>query len=142
MQFSEYMIDKLRDRLSLELSPKRYEHTLGVERAAISLSAFFPEISRSELSVAALLHDVAKELPPDEQIRLAKAYLCELEEEDRSSPQVIHALAAPARILEEFSGFATPHVLSAVLKHTTGSEDMSVFDKIIFLWGFLLWQFF
>ena len=133
MPFSEYMIEELSDWLSSELSQKRYEHTLGVVRAALSLSEFFSEISKSEISAAALLHDVAKELSPDEQIRLARAYLGESLDAELSSPQVIHALAAPARILERHPQFATPAVLSAVLKHTTGSEDMSVFDKIIFL---------
>ena len=133
MSFTDEMLDELRRRLENELSYKRFEHTLGVEKAALSIAEYFPDLPSDEVSAAALLHDVAKELSSDEQRRLAETSGIALTRDELVSPQVLHAFAAPGRILEGFKEFATPSVISAVWKHTTGDENMDIFDKIIFV---------
>ena len=133
MSFTEEMLGLLRESLKNELSEKRFEHSLGVEIAALSIAKYFPDIPKDQLSAAALLHDVAKELPNEEQTRLALTYCVECTNDVFLAPQVLHAFAAPGRILEKYSDFATEEILSAVKKHTTGDEMMSIFDMIIFV---------
>ena len=133
MAFTSSSLDELKKKISDELSAVRFRHTRGGLDAAMALAEFFPELSKKEISAAALLHDVAKEMPKEEQERLAVEYIGVLDPADLASPQILHSLAAPARVKRDFPAFATPAVLSAVLKHTTGDESMSVFDKIIFV---------
>ena len=57
----------LREKLRSVLSEHRYEHTLGVERAAVRIGErCLPEMI-CELRAAALLHDVAKEMKMEKQ---------------------------------------------------------------------------
>ena len=108
-------------------------HTEGVVRAAKRLAAELIPEKTEELAAAAYLHDIAKELSCEELIMLSKKYGYEPSEDDISSPQVLHAFAAPSVITEAFPDYATEDILSAVFKHTTGDEIMSIFDEIVFI---------
>ena len=131
-------VDKLRDRVRLEMSQKRYIHTLGVEKCAAYLGGLLMPDRIAELSCAALLHDVAKELPRQEQITLALSF-CEggISEEDIVSDQVLHAYAAPCKILSDFPEYSTRDIILSAFRHTTGDPQMTLFDKIIFLADFI-----
>ncbi len=121
----------LRERLKAYLSPSRYSHTLGVERAAVKIAEYcLPEMKLSA-AVAALLHDVAKELPEEELLEILKGD-SSITKEDLSSPKLYHAFAAPFIIKRDFPEFAAEDILSAVFNHTTGKADMTLFDEIIF----------
>jgi predicted HD superfamily hydrolase involved in NAD metabolism len=131
--FTENQIANLKEKVSVCMSQKRFSHTLGVERCAAKLGALIiPELV-SELRVAALLHDVAKEMPKNEQISLLEASDLGLDEDDFSSDGVVHSFCAPIVVKRDFAEFATRNVLSSVFSHTVGRSDMSVFDKIIFI---------
>ena len=127
------ILSSLRDEMSVRLSEKRFLHTLGVEKCASYLAEVLLPGKKFELCVAALLHDVAKELPIDEQIGLVKSAPQKYRREGYISPQVLHSFAAPGLILRDFPELATSDVLSATLKHTVGDGAMSVFDIIIFV---------
>ncbi|HBJ19268.1 MAG TPA: hypothetical protein DDY70_06000 [Clostridiales bacterium] len=138
MNISENELKELSESVGRRLSEKRYRHTLGVEKMAKTLGElFFPEDTVRALRAAALLHDIAKELPEERQIALMKNAGFPVGEEDFSSAPLYHAFAAPAVIREDFPRFATPEILRAVFYHTTGDEVMSTFDKIIFLSDFI-----
>lgn len=123
----------LRAAVRARLSEKRYKHTLGVETAAARLAqAFLPE-KENDLRAAALLHDIAKELPTEEQLRLIDEGHADVSPAERNMTAILHAYAAPAVILRDFPTFATEEILRAVACHTAGREDMTVFDKIIFI---------
>jgi len=130
-------LKSLRDEISSRLSKKRYTHTLGVERAARILGTYCLPERILELSAAALLHDIAKELPRHEQLRLMDQSEQSFSEEDFESEALFHAFAAPVVIKAEFPEFATKDILSSVFLHTSGGENMSLFDEIIFLADFV-----
>ena len=75
------------------LKPKRFIHTLGVEETAVRLARAY-DISETEASTAALLHDCAKNLSEEELLQI-----CEREHVDlgpnSAYPQLLHAFAAP-----------------------------------------------
>lgn len=138
MKISEEDLTVLSEEVKRRLSEKRYLHTLGVERMAKQLGElFFSEDTVRELRAAALLHDIAKELPEDEQIALIRAGKSPVTEEDLSSPPLYHAFAAPEVIRRDFPAFATEKILRAVFFHTTGDPSMDSFEKIIFLSDFI-----
>ena len=135
MIFSNDSITELRALIKPRLSEKRYAHTLGVERAAVRLAKLCTPDLVSEAAVAALLHDVTKEIPYEGQKKLLSGSF--VASEDYESPAILHAYTAPIVIKKDFSAYATGNVLSAVYNHTVGSPDMSVFDEIIFLADFI-----
>ena len=126
-------IAELEDRVSVRLSPKRFQHTLGVKNCAVLLGSKLLPDSLTELSAAALLHDISKELSWEDQLRIISDSGFPITDEDISTPRVIHSFTAPYVIKTEFPEYATVQILSAVENHTVGKADMSIFDKIIFL---------
>ncbi len=129
------LIEIIRQKLPEFLSEKRLCHTLSVEKEAISIanSVFMayniPSEYENDLRAAALLHDITKEKSNDEQLLLCEKYNIEL-----NSPisfPVLHGKTA-AHFAKELFGI-NEIVFSAIFNHTTGCEDMNVFEKIIFL---------
>lgn len=123
--------ESLMSQVQSRLSAKRFEHTLGVCKMAELLSDFCLPDDREEIFIAALLHDIAKELSESElRDIIAKAGIVLT---DADTAPVLHSYAAPHIVRKDFSQFATSEILSAVEKHTVGDSEMSVFDEIIFL---------
>lgn len=135
-EFSDDMLDNLRKNVGERLSERRFFHTLGVERMAKKLASLILPEAVSEISAAALLHDIAKELDPKEQLSLMEKE-DGITDEDRESPKLYHSFAAPRVIRSEFPDFATKNVLSSVFNHTAGAPFMSLFDEIIFVADFI-----
>lgn len=131
-RFSSEELTNLREAVKSKLSQERYLHTLGVENAALRIADFCLPEFKYEISAAALLHDIAKELARDElqEIIFSDVFLTD---EDKSSQKLYHAFAAPYVIKRDFPLFATENILSAVFYHTTGRENMTLFEEIIFV---------
>ena len=134
---TEQMLLSLRDRISKILSAKRFNHTLGVERAADFLARRCLPEKVMQARAAALLHDVTKELSQEEHIDIINRKGITLPDEESKIPALLHAVTATVIIEEEFSEFASEEILSAVAKHTTGDAYMTVLDKIVFLADFI-----
>ncbi len=133
MMFDITSIKRLRDIVGTKLSQKRFIHTLGVERMASYLGNIIIPQQVSELSVAALLHDIAKEKSFEEHLLLIKnSNAVSLDDELIPKP-ALHSFAAVKLIQEEFTEYATNDILSAAANHTLGYPGMSVFDEIIFI---------
>lgn len=129
-------IEKLRERVARELSPKRMEHVNAVEDMAFRIGLLFYWNDGEMLNLlraAALLHDVTKELTDEEQLTILAEHSVEPREEDLASMPTIHALTAALIIPESFPEFADQRLIDAVRYHTTGREGMSIVEKIIFL---------
>ena len=91
-----------------------------------------PEKKQS-LRAAALLHDIAKELPPEEQKDLIKKARIKLTDEELLSVTTLHSYASVYLIKRDFPSFATREILLATKNHTVGAPRMSLFEIIIFL---------
>ena len=130
-------IDNLRADVAKVLSAKRFSHSIGVERAALEIGKHCLPYKLYELSAAALLHDIAKEMTKEEQLLIMKECERELSAEDFTSEALYHAFCAPAVIKKRFPEFATDEILSAVFLHTSGGSSMSLFDEIIFVADFV-----
>lgn len=116
-------IEGMYQMLSRALPPKRLAHSLSTVQRAVDLAGSHgcdPEQAR----LAALLHDCAKQLPPE---RLAI-----LSGEDPVAPSVLHA-GAGAVLARNVYRVRDDAVLRAIRLHTTGDRDMTVLDKVIYL---------
>ena len=134
---NEEVLVSLRKEVSLLLSERRFRHTLAVEKAARFLAQCCLPDKVAEISVAAILHDVTKELSAEEQERIVKENNLAIDINDVSFPLVAHSYTASVFVRERFPHVLTDEIESAISSHTLGNENMSVFDKIIFLADFI-----
>lgn len=112
------------------LKPKRFIHTLGVEETAVRLARAY-DISETEASTAALLHDCAKNLSEEELLQICEREHVDLDP-NSAYPQLLHAFAAPYTAQQRFGNVFSPEILDAIRYHTTGRAEMTLLDKIIF----------
>ncbi|MBQ5808890.1 MAG: HD domain-containing protein [Clostridia bacterium] len=132
-RFSEEALDNLRGEIMGKMSVKRFSHTLGVEKKAEELCALFAPEKTGMMRAAALLHDITKELSTEEQLMLCKKYGITPDADALAAPKLLHSLTAAAVIPDVFPQFAVPELLRAVSVHTAGSEDMNIYDRILYL---------
>lgn len=131
--YSQEQIDELRRRVGNSMSPYRFEHTVGVEKMAKRIADIYCPEKASLLRVAALLHDITKELTFDEHIGIYRKYGIEPTEDELMSPATLHSVSAALVIPESYPEFADFDVVESVRNHTTGREGMSLCEKIIYL---------
>lgn len=130
---TDEMLVSLRREVARRVSEKRFSHVLGVERCAARLASYILPEKETELRAAAILHDVTKEIPYAEQIKILEDEGISLTDEDRATEGVLHSFTAPIIVKRDFEAFATDDILAAVRNHTVGDENMSTFEKIIFI---------
>ena len=132
---SEDLLSSLREDVRSYMSEKRYRHTLGVEKAVRRMLPYFDGgVDPFYLSAAALLHDITKELPEARQREIIAKMQTKLSKSQEKSPAILHSFTAEYRIKKEFSFFAkSDSLLRAIRAHTTGCENMTLFDKLLFV---------
>ena len=116
-----------------EMSDKRYNHTLEVEKMAARIGALYAPDKINTLRAAGLLHDITKEYSANLQLKICAEREIPLSECDMYATKTLHARTAAALIPERYPEVATPEVISAVRWHTTGKAGMSICEKIIYL---------
>lgn len=122
--------DEMRNGILKRLHGYRYEHTLGCERAAKELAARFGA-DVEKCGLAAVLHDITKQLSGEEQLNLCDKYgiiPCTVERTER---KMLHGKTAAAIALDEYG--VPRDVADAIACHTTGKANMTLLDKILYL---------
>ena len=122
-------IKEIETDLSNKLSKKRIIHTLGVVNSAMYLAKKYGA-NIEDAHLAALLHDCAKEIPLLEMRDLVADLPCD--QDMLHSGALLHGLAGMVLANTQY-GVTNPDILEAIRVHTTGKENMSKLDKIIFL---------
>lgn len=127
----DYNERELLDCLRQRLSDKRYHHSLCVaERAVFLAHRFGADESRARF--CGLTHDICKNLPEKEMLRLIEQEGIGLEQEVLLAPQLWHAIAASCWLRREY-GVTDPEILNAVRYHTTGRAGMGLLEQVIYL---------
>ena len=127
------LILQLRELVTADMSPKRARHTLAVEQMAARLAALYCPEKEQMLRVAALLHDVTKEWSTERHAAFLKEHGITPTAMDLAAPKTLHAKTAALLIPEQYSEYADGEVISAVRYHTTGREDMTLCEQIVYL---------
>lgn len=133
IKITEKMLHSLREQIKGSMSERRFAHTAAVEEMVTRLCALYCPEYTLPLRAAALLHDLTKELTPEAQEELCRAYDIPVDEAQRRSPKTYHAKTAAARIARDFPAFADPIIVNAVRWHTTGHEGMTLTEKLLYL---------
>ena len=123
--------DKIHDYLKKNINEARYIHTLGVVETAIKLSKM-NNVDEEKAKIAALIHDMAKCMPKDKQFEILKNNGVKMDKYLLNSPQILHG-AVGAILAKEIMGIEDIDILNAVKYHTTGKENMTTLEKIIYI---------
>ena len=118
-------------RLQSTLSIERYIHTMGVVKAADKLAQRYG-CDRQKARMAALLHDCAKDFPPDMKRRFCKEYHVDVDEIMLETIDLTHAFLG-AEVAKRDYGVEDEEILNAIKYHTTGKPDMTLLEKIVFI---------
>lgn len=129
--YNEEFKDKIKADLKESLSSHRYTHVLGVAAAARELADRYG-CDADTAEVAGLLHDAAKQLPLSDMQALAEKSFPVLPAPILANGGLLHGYAA-VTIARERYGITDQALLGAIAHHTTGAEQMSTLEKIIFL---------
>lgn len=125
---SLYIIPFAEKALSLE-KPSRAAHSRRVAVLAGQLAAFY-HICEYDAVLAGIMHDVAKNLPPDSPLLEGFA------PPDGVPGPVVHQYSG-AYVAKHTFGIENEEVLDAIRYHTSGKADMTDLGKIIFIADYL-----
>ena len=123
--------DVLKAYLKERLSKKRFTHSMNVADMARELAPIYgadPE----RAYFAGMTHDIAKELPKDKQLALAKKCTLGVSRIALASPPLLHAPAG-AQLLKESFGVEDEDILLAIRYHTVAAADMSPLAQAVYL---------
>lgn len=113
------------------LRPERFEHVLRVNDTALKLNQELNlGLNEEKIQYACLLHDCAK--------HVEEKYFDEFKEKYKldynivfETPALAHTILGPI-VSKERYGMTNIDVLEAIRWHTTGKEDMSLLEKLVF----------
>ena len=122
--------EELYEEIKEILSEKRFKHTLGVVERAIEYAKIY-NVSVEDTKIAAILHDVAKEIPKEESYKMLEEYGVELDEIENKNFNLIHSKLG-AIIAKNKYGLPD-EIANAIQYHTTGKPNMTMLEKVIYL---------
>lgn len=127
------MLSKEEMKVSLEgcLSRKRFKHSLNVMITAEKLAAKYG-VDIETCSVAGLLHDCARNLKENEIFDMCDKFGISIDEVARMQPVLLHGPVGAA-LSKTLYGVENEEIYNAIRYHTTGRENMSIIEKIIFV---------
>lgn len=123
-------IEDIKQNLKTRLSDKRYNHSIGVMKAAKELAKLYGE-NEQEAEFAGLIHDIAKEMTEEEILEYLKNHDIEIDEVEKNQMRLLHSKLGASIAKEEFQ--ASKKIQNAIAYHTTGNIEMDKFAKIIYL---------
>lgn len=122
----EQLVSRIREMLSKE----RYEHVLNVEKTAIALAKKH-HADIEKVSIAALLHDIAKDQPNEEMRDLVISENLNLDLLQFGS-EIWHGPVGAIIARREFH-IEDDEILDAIENHTIGAREMTLTAQIVFV---------
>ncbi len=109
---------------------KRHAHILGVAQTAVELAKRW-NCDEKLAFRAGILHDCTKYLSLEDHLAICEKYGLELDEMEAGSAKLLHAKTGAALARHLYG--QNDEVYWAIYWHTTGKEDMTPLEKIIYL---------
>ena len=118
-----------------KMSKKRFIHSLNVSKVAKKLAqAYGADEKKAE--IAGLLHDITKEMPEDEQLKLFESEGIILDDVERSTNKLWHSISGTIYV-KKYLNIQDADILNALMYHTTARSNMSLLEKIIVMSDFI-----
>lgn len=126
MTFEEYTAEAKK-----HLSEKRFYHSQCVAAAAAELAERFgADVQKAR--TAGILHDIMKDTPGEEQLKILSEFDIILSDTERANPKLWHAVCGAAYI-EHVLGVSDAEIIDAVKYHTSGRGSMPLLLKCLFV---------
>ena len=126
---------KLRKEMEKQLKPDRFDHTLGVAYTAASMAIGHGADIQKAL-IAGMLHDCAKCMDHEDQIKICEKNKIEITDVERRNHSLLHAKVGMYLAKTKYE-IDDPEILGAIRWHTTGKENMSLLEKIVYIADFI-----
>jgi len=123
-------IEACKKWLKENLNSERYEHSIGTAECAYALAEKYG-LDKEKAYFCGLIHDCAKCIPISD-LKSMIGTCSDLCDGELANPKTYHAPAGAILAKEKFS-VDDKEILSAIRWHTLGKDNMSDFEKIIFL---------
>lgn len=131
MEEQKFNLMKIAAKLKKYLDEDRLWHTLGVMQMSASLAIRY-DYPMERAQLAGLLHDCAKCIPAKKKLKICKENKIPVTDFEREHTFLLHAKVG-AWVAREKYGVTDPEILSAITWHTTGKEDMTLLEKIVYI---------
>lgn len=116
--------------LKTRLTPQRLYHSICVAEQAKHLAEIFGGDTERAYT-AGLVHDIMRYEPPEKMIELIIGDGQVLTESEKKITVTLHAVAGEVYLRKNLK-VTDGEILSSVRYHTTGKEDMTLLEKIIY----------
>lgn len=126
---------KLRKEMEKQLKPDRFDHTLGVAYTAASMAIVHGADIQKAL-IAGMLHDCAKCMDHETQVKICEKNKIEITDVERRNHSLLHAKVGMYLAKTKYE-IDDPEILGAIRWHTTGKENMSLLEKIVYIADFI-----
>jgi predicted HD superfamily hydrolase involved in NAD metabolism len=124
-------LDEMKNKLKERLSTKRYEHSLNVMYECVKLADIYG-CNKEKAQIAGLLHDCAREIRDKEALEHCKQFGIKPDKLQTLQTDLLHGALGAVIAYKDF-GIRNKNILSAIKWHTTGHENMSLLEKIVFI---------
>lgn len=130
MKDVENLLKKIDEDIKMNLSEKRYIHSVGVMKKAEELAKKY-HIDIDKAKLVGLAHDIAKEMPREEKLQYVKENNIPMDEIEELVVELLHGKIG-ADICKKRYGFSED-MQKAIIYHTTGNPEMDDLAKIILI---------
>jgi len=113
------------------VTSERLKHIRNCERFSLILAERYG-VDELACRIAALAHDMFRDLSLSKLLLLAEIYGVELNDVEKENPILLHGKLAAIYLQKRFD-IKEKSVLNAVRYHTSGSPELDTLGKIVFL---------
>lgn len=118
-------------KLKQDIGINRFNHSLRVMDVSIQLANIY-NCSTDKAAIAGLLHDCGKFLDRINLLKMVDDFGIILDSVMKNNNELAHSVLG-AVLAEKEYGIHDTDVLNAIRFHTTGRENMSLLEKIIYI---------
>ncbi|MCI5724698.1 MULTISPECIES: bis(5'-nucleosyl)-tetraphosphatase (symmetrical) YqeK [Fusobacterium] len=127
-----YNFEDLKEIVKSKVSIKRFNHIMAVVDMSIKLAKIY-NADIEKCKIAALLHDICKEMNKEEMKKICKNNFSEdLTDEDLENDEILHPFVG-AYWVEKNLKIEDIEILNAIKNHTLGNKNMSLVEKIVYI---------
>ena len=127
-------LDEYRNLIKSKMSEHRFVHSVNVSKEARKLAKIYGA-DAEKAALAGILHDITKEMPVEEQLKIITDSGIILDNVQKNAPKLWHGISGSIYIKENLD-INDADILNAIRYHTTGRAGMSLLEKIIFVADF------
>ena len=128
-------LDDYKNIIREKMGKKRYKHSVSVSEWAVKL-ALKHGADEKKAAVAGILHDITKEMPEEEQLKLISDSGIKLSLLESKSNKLWHSISGSIYV-QKVLKIDDEEIINAIKYHTTAKENMTLLEKIIFIADFL-----